>query len=175
MKDLSAYYPTSEANLANPIIGAPMVFLPVLPIDDPAYPLVVEVQQGTRSFIGALPRLDVPSPPTGIGYTIDFDNKQLNFAQRKNLEVLNIIEQTAAVALDPAITLSNAIFSLNQGVGYVHLVLGQDALLDTTSGVLTFITKVGVVIITGSHGGTPVDAKIFTDVLADFTTTLPEH
>jgi hypothetical protein len=173
VKDLAAYYPTTEAKLADPIIGAPMVFLPVLPIDSLSYPITVAVQQGTGSFTGTLPRLDVPSPPAGVGYTIDFDAKQLNYAQRKNLEVIPITEPSSAIQLDPGVNPSNALFSLNQGAGYVPLTIGVDTLLDAQAGSLTFVSQTGTLITSGSGGSTPTSSTVFVDLSADFSSVLP--
>lgn len=167
VKDLTAFYPVTDAKLASPIIGAPMVFLPVLPIDDPTnYPFSVAVQQGTGTFVGTLPRLDVPSPPAGIGYTIDFDGKQLNFAQRQNLSNIPLAVPTAAVQLNPGVVQSNAVFSLNGGP---PLVLGAEAFLDSTAGILTFVSQTGTLITNGSGGSTPTSPTVFVDTSANFS------
>jgi hypothetical protein len=167
VKDLTAFYPVTDAKLASPIIGAPMVFLPVLPIDDPTnYPFSVAVQQGTGTFVGTLPRLDVPSPPAGIGYTIDFDGKQLNFAQRQNLSNIPLAVPTAAVQLNPGVVQSNAVFSLNGGP---PLVLGAEAFLDSTAGILTFVSQTGTLITSGSGGSTPTSPTVFVDTSANFS------
>ncbi len=167
VNDLTAFYPVTNANLANPIIGAPMVFLPVLPIDDPVnYPFTVAVQQGTGTFVGTLPRLDVPSPPAGIGYTIDFDGKQLNFAQRRNLDILPLNVPTAAIQLNPGVVPSNAVFSLNGGP---PLQLGVEALLDPPAGSLTFVSQTGTLITSGAGGSTPNSSTEFVDTSADFS------
>lgn len=173
VKDLTSFYPVTNANLANPIIGAPMVFLPVFPIDDSInYPFSVAVQQGTGTFVGTLPRLDVPSPPAGIGYTIDFDGKQLNFAQRVNSEVIPLTTPTAAVQLNPGVVPSNAFFSLNGGP---PLVLGTDALLDSTAGSLTFVSQTGTLITSGVGGSTPSSPTMFVDTSADFSLVQPDY
>jgi hypothetical protein len=167
VKDLTAFYPVTDAKLASPIIGAPMVFLPVLPIDDPInYPFSVSVQQGTGTFVGTLPRLDVPSPPAGIGYTIDFDGKQLNFAQRQNFLNIPLSVPTAAVQLNPGVVSSNAVFSLNGGP---PLALGAEAFLDPTAGILTFVSQTGTLITSGVGGSTPSSPTIFVDPSADFS------
>lgn len=162
VKDFSAFYPTVEARWADPIVGAPMVFMPVTPIDDPAYPMVVDVQQGTGTFVGELPRLDVPNPPAGLGYTLDFEGKQLVYSFRRNLEVAQIPQSTGAWCFQPLISPSNALFELDSGTGFkpLHLVgepaiVGSnagDAILEATSGVLTFVDEVGTVLIESSGG-----------------------
>jgi hypothetical protein len=152
VKDLSAYYPTIGASLANPIIGAPMVFLPVLPIDDPLFSMSFRVTQGTGTFVGTLPRLDVPSPPAGYGYTLDFESKQLNLAFRRDLEVTPLSSGTGVVSLAPLISPSNVVFELDLGTGYAPLVVGQDVLLESTSGVLTFVDQRGYLVVDGANG-----------------------
>lgn len=153
LKDTSAFFAATSANFADPIIGAPFIFLPVLPIDDPAYPMVFEVQQGTGSFTGVLPRLDVPSPPAGTGYTLDFDQKRLGFAVRRNNQVTPIPVRTGVFQLsDSLVDPSNASFALNQGFGFVPLTVGVDALLEPLSGVVTFVETFGTKIAEGSTG-----------------------
>jgi hypothetical protein len=153
IKDLSTFFVVEDSTLADPIIGAPAVFLPVLPIDDDAYPTVIAVEQGTGSFTGILPRLDTASPPSGLGYTLDFEGKQLLYSIRRNAQVMPIQSRVAAFQLpDPLVNPANPSFELNQGVGFVPLVLGDDALLDPTSGILSFIDTKGVVVVEGSTG-----------------------
>jgi len=167
VRDLTAFYPVTNAKLASPIIGSPFVFLPVLPIDEPVnYPFSVAVQQGTGTFIGTLPRLDIPSPPSGIGYTIDFDNKQLNFAQRVDLYSIPLAAPTAAVQINPGVVASNAVFSLNGGP---PLALGSEALLDATAGILTFVSQTGTLVTSGIGGATPDSSTVFVDTSADFS------
>lgn len=173
LKDVAAFYPTTGATLADPIIGTPLVFLPVAPIDDPAYPMTFQVEQGTGSFTGVLPRLDGPSPPAGLGYTIDFDQKQFGFAVRRNLQVIPIFVKSGAVQLpDPLV--SNALLELDQGAGYVTLQPGVDSLLESTAGVVTFIETLGTVVASGAGGtiaGFPFDT--LTDPAGNFTGALP--
>lgn len=168
IKDVSAFYPVEGATLADPIIGTPVVFLPVAPVDDPAYPMVFTVEQGTGSFLGDLPRLDVGAPPAGVGYTLDFDAKQLTFAARRVNTVTSIQRATGAIQLaDPLINPNNATFELDQGSGYNPLVEGEDYLLDSVGGVLSFITTLGVTQTSGSTGS--ITGTTFTDLQADFT------
>lgn len=169
-KDMSAFFGAPEARLADPIIGSPVVFLPVLPVDDPAFPMVFEVQQGTGLFTGFLTRLDVPSPPSGIGYTINFEEKQFNFAVRRNNLVLPVQTKVGAVQLPNALVdLSNNSFELDHGMGYTPLVLGVDALLDGQAGVLSFVEQRGGLVYEGAGG--LVDAgtlDTFEDADVDF-------
>jgi len=185
-KDFSSFYPTEDAQLANPVIGAPMVFLPVLPVDDPAYPIVYEVRQGTGSFVGLLPRLDVENPPLGYGYTLDFDSKQLVYSFRRNNEVHQIPTITGTWALQPLINSLNASFELDQGSGFlpIHLVgdpvevslNAGDAILDSNSGVLSFVDEVGTLVLSSS-GGEVASGQlgILYDAGADFSSVIPNN
>jgi hypothetical protein len=168
VKDVTAFYSIEDAILASPIVGAPMVVLPVLPVDDLAHPMTFQVLQGTGSFIGPLPRLDVASPPAGIGYTLDFDQKQLFYAFRVNSQITQIPYPLGAVALDPFIDPSNASFSLNQGAGFVTQVIGRDIFLDANAGVVSFVTQYGTLIVSGTTGyaSTPL---VFADNAANFS------
>ena len=170
LKDVSTFFAVEDSIMADPIIGQTSVFLPVLPIDDDAYPTLIEVVQGTGTFTGTLPRLDIGSPPTGLGYTLDFDNRQIFYAVRRNAEVVDILDRVAAVGLpDPLLVSSNVTLELNQGAGYSALTVGDDALLDTTSGVVTFVTKQGTLVAEGSTGSVSILSTL-TDLAADFVT-----
>jgi hypothetical protein len=81
VKDVTATYATTNATLADPIVGQSFVFLPALPREDAA--IAVKVEQGTGSFVGTLARLDVAAPPTGKGYTLDLNARQLAYAERR--------------------------------------------------------------------------------------------
>ena len=171
VKDVTAFYSIEDETLASPIVGAPMVFLPVLPVDDNSHPMSFLVLQGTGTFIGPLPRLDVASPPGGIGYTLDFDQKQFFFASRVNAQITQIPYQVGAVVLDPFIDASNASFELNQGVGYTPQVIGKDIFLDANAGVVSFVTQYGTIIASGTTGyaSTPL---VFSDDAANFSSVL---
>lgn len=168
VKDVTAFYSFEEEILASPIVGAPMVFLPVLPVDDLNHPMSFLVTQGTGTFIGPLPRLDVASPPSGFGYTLDFDKKQLFYAFRANAKVTQIPYPAGAVALDQFINPYNASFELNQGAGYVPQVVDKDLFLDFNAGVVSFITQYGTVMLSGTTGyaSTPL---VFSDDAANFS------
>lgn len=171
VKDVTAFYSIEDATLASPIVGAPMVFLPVLPVDDLSHPMSFLVVQGSGSFIGPLPRLDVTTPPGGIGYTLDFDQKQFFYAARANAQVTPIPSPTGAMLLDPFISASNASFELNQGAGYVPQVIGKDILLDANAGVVSFITQYGTVILSGTTGYAAYPL-VFSDAAANFSSVL---
>lgn len=169
-KDVAALYPVEGATWADPIVGAPQVFLPSLPRDDLA--LAVRVEQGTGRFTGTLPRLDTASPPAGLGYILDFAARQMIFAQRKNNELVGIPEATGAVALpDPLVLVSNLDLGLETGPGtgiYAPLTVGEDALVDSLGGLVSFTTTAG----TTETGGLGAFAGTsLTDAAADFLTT----
>jgi hypothetical protein len=172
IKDLTAFYPITDAILASPIVGAPMAYLPVLPVDDLSHPMSFLVTQGTGTFIGPLPRLDVATPPGGLGYTLDFDQKQFFYASRVNAQITQVPYPTGAVVLDPFISPSNASFELNQGAGYVSQVLGKDIFLDSNSGVVSFITQYGTVVATGTTGYAAAPL-VFSDATANFSSVQP--
>ena len=154
--DVTLFYPTQSATLASPIISAPQVGLPSNPIDDPNFPLVVNVEQGTGTFTGTLQRLDAPSPPGGLGYFIDFDTKTLKYANRRNLLETTLPIPVGATPLpDPLILGSNYQFELeiapNTGV-YAPLTVGEDALLDPVVGVIIFTKTAGTLEAESSSG-----------------------
>jgi hypothetical protein len=167
VNDVTAFYPITDAILASPIIGAPMVFLPVLPVDDVGHPMTFRVQQGTGTFIGPLPRLDIASPPSGIGYTLDFDQKQFFYASRVNSQITSISAQTGALALDPFIDPSNASFLLNGN----PQTIGKDIFLDSDAGVVSFITQYGTVLTSGSSGYS-FSPLVFSDASGNFSSVL---
>ena len=170
VKDVTDFYPTANAIWQSPIIQAPFVFLPAIPIDDPAYPLTVTVAQGQGTFTGTLNRLDVPSPPAGLGYYIDFDNRQLHYAQRKLQVLIPITQPSGAVALpDSGVLTSNIVLELETGGGtnvFTPLVPGVTALIDAVPGLVNFVSTQGVVIDVGSTAS--FTGNNFTDTGADF-------
>jgi len=172
IKDVTAFYEVTNAVWADPIIASPQVFLPSTPIDDPAYPLVIEIAQGQGTYISSnFPRLDVPSPPTGLGYYIGFDEGVLYFAQRKYQTLVPILQPTTGVALpDPLVLTGNIVLELETGPGtgtYTPLVLGTDALLDPTSGVVSLVTSYPIIV----EGVASFSGTTFEDPLADFVST----
>ena len=168
LKDVSTFFPVDDATLADPIIGQPSVFLPVLPLDDAAYPSTFHVKQGTGSFTGDLPRLDVGNPSAGIGYTLDFDNRQLFYAVRRNNQIVSLPSASAAAVLpDPLVLSSNVVLELNQGAGFVTLTEGVDAVLEPTSGVVTFVSQQGTSASEGSNGAV-ASFNTLTDTSANF-------
>ena len=164
-KDTSALYPVTGAVLADPIIASPTVYLPAIPMGAPAYPVVVHVEQGTGQFTGTLPALDVPSPPAGLGYTLDRDNQALQYAERKANALVSLQSAGSGVALpDPLVLGTNYLFEAETYPGsntYAPLTPGLDVLVDPTPGVLTFVATAGTLI--GSGTAAEFNATIFTD------------
>ena len=102
------------------------------------------------------------SPPAGKGYYIDFDTQTFYFAERKNDLVLQTGQASGAMVLpDPLVLSGNATFFLNEGAGYNPLVLGDSALFDGLSGVVSFITNNGTILAQGIC--TSFIGTIFTD------------
>jgi hypothetical protein len=173
LKDVTAIYEVEGATWADPIIGSPQVFLPSTPIQDPGYPLTVKVIQGQGSFTSNdFPDLSVVVPPQGLGYYIDFDAGVLFYAQRKNLTIVPITQRTSDVPLaDPLVLQGNLLLELETGPGtgiYNPLVLGTDALFDSTSGVVSLATNTGQVVAEGTAAN--FSGTTFTDATADFIT-----
>jgi hypothetical protein len=172
-KDVTAIYTVMGAIWADPIIGSPQVFLPSTPIQDPGFPLTVQVIQGKGTFISNnFPRLDVPSPPVGLGYYIDFDASLFFFAQRKALVIVPILQASSDVMLpDPLVLSGNLLLELETGPGtglYNPLTIGTDALFNSTSGTVTLIDTAGEVVAEGTDGS--FNGTTFTDGTANFIT-----
>lgn len=144
LKDVSASYVGTDLTLANPIIAAPTVFLPAVPVD--TEPLTVTVVQGTGTFTGTLLRKDIPSPSDGFGYVLDFDTRQLQFVVRKSNIVIPAPTAYGGAALDPLLLDSNLILELetasNSG-SYAALTVGSSALVDLPSGLVTLLQTQG--------------------------------
>jgi hypothetical protein len=166
-KDVSAFYATSGAILADPIIASPTVLLPATPVDAPQIVVSVISKSGTTSV---LPRLDVPVPPVGLGCVIDSESRALLYAQRKALVVIPTPLPYGAVSLpDPLVFTQNLVVGLetapNSGI-YPALTLGEDYLIDTGSGTVSLVETDGTLVTSGS-GGT-FAGTAFTDAGADW-------
>ena len=144
IEDTTSDYSVPRSLLADPIQGAPFVFLPARPLDSAAYPLTVEVEQGTGFFEGTLQRLDSnPTPSAGLGYLLNLDEGKVTFANHVTASVQNI-GRVGAVALGAQLIQSqNLSLEIDQGIGYTLLTLDSDAILESNSGSLTFTTEVG--------------------------------
>lgn len=169
LKDVSSLYPTSNAVLANPIIAAPQILLPTLPVE--SLPITVKVEQGTGTFVGVLPNLDVPSPLAGYGYIIDFSKQQLSFAQRRVNVVIpgSARKPYGSVQLpDPLVFTPSLTLELETGPStgvYAPLTLGVDVLMDYAAGVAKLVTQTGTILATGSASAS---GSVLTDPTANF-------
>ncbi len=168
LKDVSAYYTTTEATLADPLIGSPFVTLPIVPIEDASFPLVVRVAQGTGSYPeGPLPRLDGLNPAAAsAGYTVDFEGRAISLAARKNNVISTLSGSGATNTPDPLVDPDNIVLELDEGSGYVTLVQGQDVLLDAASGVLQFVSTTGTTLVSGTASLT---STVLTDTSKNFS------
>lgn len=172
LKDVSAFYTTTGAVLADPIIGSPKVLLPAIP--DESQPITVTVLVGTGSFVGVLPRLDVPSPPLGLGYVIDFPNQEFLFAERK----ANVIFPQSASRpygavqfTDPAVLNSDLVLELETSPGsniFTPLTLNQNVTFDFNSGLATLVSTTGNILVSGDAGS--FSGTTFTDSTVNYLT-----
>lgn len=147
--DTVSHYSVPRSLLADPVQGAPFVMLPALPLDDAAYPLAVEVGQGTGFFEGILPRLDVANPPSGVGYLLDFEQKKVTFARRVVNQVQSLGKVGAVQLPDTLVQPSNLTLEVNLGLGYQALTLDSDAILEPNSGTLSFTSEIGKEVVSG--------------------------
>lgn len=168
-KDVSALYTTTSATLADPIVAAPQVFLPAVPVDTMLLTVRVLDQTGTSQ---TLPRMDVPSPPVGVGYVIDSEARTLLFAQRKTLEVVPAPVPYGAVQLpDPLVFTSSLVLELESppnSASYVPLTLGENALLDTGSGAVSLVETAGTLVTSGAGGAFLAASTAFSDTGQNF-------
>lgn len=166
VKDVTGFYTQESAILASPIVGQPFVFLPALPREDVAS--TVLVSQGTGSFVGELERLDVATPPTGKGYVLDFQTRQLSYAERKEDEILPATPfDFSSVQLPNAPVLATGlVVELEQDAGlgnFITQVKDDDYIIDLGSGTITFTQTDGRLILAGTATS-----------LASSTLTVPE-
>lgn len=170
LQDVSAFYVSIDAVWAKPIIGSPTIDLPTVPVDTRL--LQVKVLQGTGTFTSNnLPRLDVSSPPTGIGYILDYDAKRLFFAQRKANQVIPAATPYGGVQLpDPLVFNSNVSLEVETSPGsgtYNPLVIGESALVDFPSGLVTMVATEGSLVTAGVDA--TFEGATFTDLANNFT------
>ena len=168
VKDITAVYPVQAATWSSPIPAQPLVFLPSTPVDDDT--LVISVNQGTGNFVGALNPVGVPTPLPGLGYLINFDTNQLNFAQRFDNVIVPLLIPAGYVQLPNALVLgTNAVVALESGTDtnvFLPQVVGVDVLIDTMAGFIYFVTTFGVLLEQSSSG--TFSGTVFTDTSADF-------
>jgi hypothetical protein len=167
IKDVSAFYTTIDATWADPIIASPTVSLPAVPVD--TEPLLVTVAQGIGSFTGPLPRLDVLAPPDGLGYILNFETRELLFAEHKTNVVIPAPVPYGAVQLpDPLVQSANLVLELETSPGsgtYTPLTIGEDALFDGLSGTAILTSTQGTLV---TQGVGDFSSTAFTDSSADF-------
>ena len=163
-KDVTAIYSVSGATWANPIIESPQVSLPSIPINTTEYPLTVKILQGEGFYTSNnFPRLDVSSPPTSFGYYIDFDSGTFYFAQRKSNVTVPIVQKSNAVLLsDPLVQSISDPLKLDGNDQFI----GTDVLVEQMSGMVSFITVFGEVLIEGTN--TTFVGTTFMDANSDF-------
>jgi len=173
LKDVTAIYTVKAATWADPIIQSPQVSLPSLPIE--GYPLKVQVLQGQGFYVSdpedGFPNLNVSPPPdSGLGFYIDYDAGLLFFAERKENLLVPIQSLTSDVVLpDPLLLSTNLKFELETGPGtgnYNELTIGEDVIVDTTAGVVSFTSTNTLVV----EGTATVSGTRLTDPSAHFET-----
>lgn len=172
LQDAKAFYVTESAVYADPIIESPYVLLPAIPASSEPY--TVKVQQGTGSYTNDdLPRLDVASPPTGIGYVLDTEERQLVFAERRENSINRPYQPYGALQLAPLLLSSPSVAletSPNSGT-FASLVEGEDFVVERQSGLVSFTTTDGSLVLERSGG--IVSGTTFQDGEADFSSVLP--
>lgn len=182
VKDVSAIYSVTNATWQSPIIAMSQVLLPSTPIDNPTYPTVVTVAQGTGSFTGTLSDLDGPNPTSGLGYIIDFTKGQLNYAQRSNNLIMLLPQSTSTAILpNPLVVDSQLSFSLETspgsgmytpftesppGSGVFVSSSGLGGILNATAGQFAFTQIPGEVLVEGSNGS--FSSTTFSDTSQNF-------
>lgn len=146
--DVVAMYVNSGATFAAPIVGSPVIFLPQAPRDTG---LAVRVEQGTgTSLANPFLELSTYTASTTNGFIMDSENKQLQFAMRRNDVLMQLQQPSGAVVLpDPMIRPGSLTLSLETGEGtevFNPLTIDQDVLFDGNSTV-TFITEWGPLVV----------------------------
>jgi hypothetical protein len=182
VNDVSAIYTVTGATWASPMIQSPIVSLPSTPIESSSYPITVTVSQGTGTFTGTLPNLQQSSPPAGLGYVIDYDAGQLQYAFRLNSNVSLFEQSTPAAILNPLIVDSELDFAIetSPGSGFYNPFTqvgssnvfvtssGLGGILDTTAGQFAFTQVAGTQYAASSSGS--FSGPTFTDTSQNFTT-----
>lgn len=166
LKDVTAVYSVQGATWADPIIASPQVSLPSLPIEAAAYPTTVHVVQGQGSYVNnAFPDLTV-SPQEGLGYFIDYDSATMFFAQRKEDVIVSLGMTSDVVLPDPLLVSSHLVIERGSGSSYQLLVVGDDVLVDTTSGVVSLASTNAALV----AGTASIVGSTLTDPQATFIT-----
>jgi hypothetical protein len=177
-KDVSSIYEVEDQVMASPIIGAPLVMLPAIPLDAPGYPVTFRVDSGTGTFTGILPRLDGNSPPTGFGYRIDIEKKEFYYANRVNNKVIPATSPspmpTPVVATDAMVYLPNLVVELETGIGtsaYTPLQQDTQYIVEPYSGTVSFVATEAAKVLSSSTGQSI--AGTVTDGSVSFASVLP--
>ncbi len=168
IKDASAFYEATDAVLADPLIGSPFFSLPAVPVDTRA--ITARITQGTgTATLDPLPRLDVPSPPVGFGYIIDYEGKTVQLARRR----ANVLKQGSVRAAYSSVQLpdvllfeSNLVLELEASPGsntFVPLVVNEEVLINRDAGLATLVSTEGRLITSGEG------ASFTGDTLSDAT------
>lgn len=163
-KDVTRIYSVQRAKWADPIVASPQVSLPSLPIDASTYPRTVHVMQGQGTYVSDALRDMTASPQPGLGYYIDFDSGTLFFAQRKEQLQLPLGISSDVVLPDPLLLLNNLKLELGSGDSYSTLVIGDDVLVDTTSGVVSLASTNSLIV----SGSATISGSTLTDLQAQF-------
>jgi len=178
LKDISAFYESTDATLADPLIGAPFFTLPAVPVD--SRPIVVRVKQGTGTLLlDPLPRLDVPAPPAGLGYVIDYDAATIKVARRREDVVVTQSTRVAYSSVqlpDPGLFASALVLELEDPPGsatYTTLpatISGRDfdVVTNLDAGLITLTETDGLFVTSGSLGSFS-GTTTFTDAGQNFT------
>ena len=178
-KDVSAFYESTGATVADPLIGAPYFSLPSVPVD--TLTIDVHIDQGTGTFIlSSVPRLDVPSPPVGYGYIIDSEQETIRLGRRRENVV---VPQSTRVPFssvqlpDPGLFASGVVIELEDPPGSAGFTVlpatidgrNIDVVTNLDAGLVT-LTEIDGLSITSGSLGSFAGGTTFTDASADFTT-----
>lgn len=170
VKDVSAIYSTTGAIWANPIIEVPYVLLPTTPLQDPGYPLVVKVEQGTGSFTGTLPDLGGVAPPVGLGYILDYEARQLYYARRQVNQIQTFGQPGGTLQLQNIpVRPENLLLEVESSPGtgiFTPLVQGQSMLFDKNPGIITLTSQTGTLVIQSTAAS--FVGTLLTDPSVDF-------
>ena len=157
LKDVTEIYSVEGAAWADPIIESSQVVIPSLPINDPAYPMAVKILQGQGNYVSdQFQDMDGLLPSAGLGYYIDYDQGIFFFAQRKEaLLVPGPVAGSDVLLPDQLLRESNLSLELAPpGGGFTPLTVGDDVLVDTLSGMVSF-TATDTRVTTGTISSLP--------------------
>lgn len=177
-KDVAAFYESTGATLADPLIGAPYFYLPAVPVD--SLSIAVHIEQGTGTYtLASVPRLDVPSPPVGYGYVIDSEAGTIRLGRRR---VDVVVPQSVRVPYssvqlpDPGLFASGLVIELEDPPGGATFTTlpatidgrNLDVVTNLDAGLVTLTETDGISVTSGSLGFFS-GSTTFTDTSKDFT------